>query len=70
MHIKAPLFSVFTGTLLLGHMVLAGGLCSQFDSDILSLNVPPWRRTDSNGRDARRAQTFLMLILLRGNILR
>lgn len=26
MHIKAALFSVFTGTLLLRHMVLAGGL--------------------------------------------
>lgn len=49
MHIKTALFSVFTGTLLLRHMVLAGGLCSQFDSDILSLNVPPRRRTDSKG---------------------
>lgn len=49
MHIKAALFSVFTGTLLLRHMVLAGGLCSQFDSDILSLNVPLRRRTDSKG---------------------
>lgn len=67
MHTKAALFSVFTGTLLLRHMVLAsmlhllqlaGGLFSQFISDILLLDVPPSCWTDLNGCRARRAQTF------------
>lgn len=56
---KTALFSVFTGTLLLRHMAPAGGLFSQFNSDILLLNVPPSRWTDSNGPiEERRAQTF------------